>query len=171
MRPLLEKAKAKAVAANPDAAGPAMEEPEESAPAASSKPATAASKKKAGGPTRTNPASKTATVASKAATESSGRPSTAAKAAPKASPAKTTAGPRVGAGIKSMPKPFQEEVEEAFAINPGNKEARAAADNKSKWIHDEIKPAHLAAAKKHSEAIFGVEVSTMMWSSDFKKHQ
>jgi len=56
-------------------------------------------------------------------------------------------------------------------MNPGSKEKRAAADFKSKWIHDEIKPAHLQALKKHSEEIFGLEVSTLMWCADFKKHQ
>ena len=58
-----------------------------------------------------------------------------------------------------------------MTINPGNKERRAAADSKSKWVHDDVKPAHLQAAKKNSEEIFGAETSTLMWSNDFKKHQ
>ncbi len=65
--------------------------------------------------------------------------------------------------------PAQDEGE-AFSVNPGNKERRALADSKSKWVHDDVKPAHLNACKKHSEEIFGMDVSTLMWSADFKKH-
>lgn len=55
-------------------------------------------------------------------------------------------------------------------INPGNKERRALSDSKSKWVHDDVKPAHLQACKKSSEEIFGLAISTLMWSADFKKH-
>jgi len=57
-----------------------------------------------------------------------------------------------------------------MTINPGNKERRALADSKSKWIHDEIKPAHVTLLKKATEEIFGLEVSNLMWCADFKKH-
>lgn len=67
----------------------------------------------------------------------------------------------------SMPPSLEPE---AFSINPGNKERRAAVDSKSKWVHDDIKPQHLNAAKSSSEQIFGLEVSSAMWSADFKKH-
>ena len=55
-------------------------------------------------------------------------------------------------------------------MNPGNKERRAAADSKSRWVHDDVKPVHLSAVKKQSEEVFGAEVSTLMWTADFKKH-
>ena len=89
---------------------------------------------------------------------------------PKASPGKATLGPRAAA--RPTPKvstPFQDDPEEAFTINPGNKERRAAADFKSRWVHDEINPTHLQNVKKQSEEIFGVEVSKLMWCPDFKK--
>lgn len=60
--------------------------------------------------------------------------------------------------------------EEAFAVNPGNKERRAAADSKSKWVHDDVKPVHLTLVKKQSEELFGAEVAALMWTADFKKH-
>mmetsp|Transcript_39875 Transcript_39875/g.52186 ORF Transcript_39875/g.52186 Transcript_39875/m.52186 type:complete len:307 (-) Transcript_39875:3172-4092(-) len=143
VKPLLDKAKAKAIAANPNAA--AADDEDDPAPAA---PAKAAANKKTATASRTGAASKTtgarpATAATgrTATAAATGRPSTAATEKPKPSPAKTTAGPRAAA--RPTPKvsaPFQDEVDDAFEINPGNKELRANADFKSKWIHDEIKP-------------------------------
>jgi len=66
VRPLLDKAKAKAIAANPDAGGAQYEDP---VPAASTRPGTAAAKKTLGASTK-SAASKTATATA--------RPSTAA---------------------------------------------------------------------------------------------
>lgn len=75
---------------------------------------------------------------------------------------------RAPAAAAKIAAPFQEEDD--YSINCGDKERRALADSKSKWMHDDVKPAHLNAVKKHSEEIFGGPVSAQMWSDDFKKH-
>lgn len=75
---------------------------------------------------------------------------------------RSTAAPRVSA-------PFAE-AEEPFTINPGNKERRALADSKSKWMHDDIKPAHIEAVKKASAEIFGADTAKLMFLNDFQKH-
>lgn len=79
-------------------------------------------------------------------------------------------GPKAPAPVPTKVVSATQEEGDELTVNPGNKERRALADSKSKWLHDEIKPAHLAAVKKNSEEIFGLEVSNLMWCPDFKKH-
>lgn len=55
-------------------------------------------------------------------------------------------------------------------INPGNKENRAKIDLKTKFFHDEIKPAQTDKVKHDCENIFGPEFMQKMFSTDFKKH-
>ena len=156
------------MAANPDAAmdAPAPEE-EKKQPAAASGP------KKAG--IRGGAATTKAAAASKAGvtrnTESAAKPvATPEKKVAAASATTRKTVPSKNATMQpKIAAPFQEEPE-AFTITVGNKERRALADSKSKWVPDDIKPQHATAAKKHSEEIFGAEVAGMMWSSDFKKH-
>lgn len=163
VRPLLEKAKQKAITANPDAA---MQETEEEVQTA----APAASKKQG---IRGGAAQAKTTAAAKAGQKSARGGGGDDEDAKKATPAKASAPTRKTAPnskptLKSAAQ--QPAAEEAFVINPGNKERRAAADSKSKWVPDEFKPAHIAAVKKHCEEIFGADVSTLMWTTDFKKH-
>ena len=164
VRPLLEKAKQKAITANPDAA---MQETEEEV-----KPAAAATSKKAG--IRGGTAATGAKGAAAAKGNASARGGKGdAEEEKKVSPAKAPAAAKktVASSKPTLKSAVQQPAEdEAFAINPGNKERRAAADSKSKWAPDEFKPAHIAAVKKQSEEIFGVDVSTLMWTTDFKKH-
>lgn len=148
VRPLLEKAKAKMIAANPDAAAGAPDDDEDASPAPPSKKTTVTRKTAVAGPTRKTDLSKTIEP-----TESSSKTVSRATA------------PNLAA---TMPPPDAES--DVFTINPGNKERRAATDSKSKWVHDDIKPQHLSAAKSASEQIFGQETATAMWSADFKKH-
>ena len=92
----------------------------------------------------------------------------------KESPVKAqAAGPSrrpVASSKPTLKAEVQQQEEEVFSINPGSKERRAAVDSKSKWVPDDVKPAHLNAVKKHTEEIFGIEVHTLMWTTDFKKH-
>ena len=162
VRPLLEKAKQKAISANPDAE---MQETEEEV-----KPAAAATSKKAG--IRGGAAAATSAKTAKGNTSARGGGGAAAEDEKKVSPAKGPTKKPVPSSSKPTLKSAAEQPAEAeaFAVNPGNKERRAAADSKSKWAPDEFKPAHIAAVKKQSEEIFGLEVSTFMWATDFKKH-
>lgn len=158
VRPLLEKAKAKAITANPDAADDDMEEEVQAAPA---KAATKAGAR--GG----------AAAATKKAVP--GKAAAPAREETKASPTKAPAAgpsrrPVPGGSKPTLKAEVQQQEEEVFSINPGSKERRAAVDSKSKWVPDDVKPAHLNAVKKHSEEIFGAEVNTLMWTTDFKKH-
>jgi len=160
VKPLLDKAKQKAVTSNPESA--AAEVADEAPQAA------AASKKVVGKPAAAAASSKAPAAASKQPS----KPIEEAKASPEkaAGPTRKVVAPKAPVPVPTkVAQPFQEEADE-LTINPGNKERRALADSKSKWLHDEIKPAHLATAKKSSEEIFGMDVSDMMWSADFKKH-
>ena len=164
VRPLLEKAKQKAIANNPGVA--AMAEPE-SAPAAQAKKTVA---KKPGAATT----SRTSTKETASKTMTARKPADAAAEA--ASPKKPAMSATTRKTIPSRAPaaasaaPFKDDEGDDYSINTGDKERRAMADSKSKWVHDDVKPAHLNACKRHSEEIFGQEVSTLMWTADFKKH-
>ena len=170
VRPLLEKAKQKAIAANPDAAGmdDDADDPKGAAASGPTKKVVAKSGTAAASRNTTKAVSKTMNASASAkggdeemkSSPSKPQNSFAVASTRKSAISKTT---------KPASAPAQDEGE-AFSVNPGNKERRALADSKSKWVHDDVKPAHLNACKKHSEEIFGMDVSTLMWSADFKKH-
>lgn len=139
VRPLLEKAKQKAITANPSAA---MAEPEEDVkgPSATKKPikgGAAASKT-----TKTAVGSR-ATLGKSAVSKSGEDDDSPAKAAKPATLTRKPVGSRPGPTLKAAAA-----EEEPFSVNPGNKERRAQLDSNSKWVHDDVKPVHLTAVKK-----------------------
>ena len=143
VRPMLDKAKAKV-----GSAAPANDEEMEEA-----KPAPAA-KAKSGPTTKSNLPPKI------------GARQPAAEA-PKNSFA--AAAKRVPLGQAPATKAAVEEEE--LNVNPGNKEKRAIVDNKSKWMHEELKPDQVEKVRKICEDMFGFEfMKTKMFSPDFKKH-
>lgn len=162
VRPLLEKAKQKAITANPSAA---MAEPEEEVKAPSATKKTSIKGGTAASKTTKTAVGSRATLG-KTAVSKSGEDAGESPAKPKtATLTRKPVGSRPGPTLKAAAV-----EEEPFSVNPGNKERRAQLDSNSKWVHDDVKPVHLTAVKKQSEEVFGTAVSTLMWSADFKKH-